>query len=100
MSNYEEFIRKEEVKFHPIMSPYIFMSSNSKTNKKKKNKNKTVTTKYNLVDVHTPVLTVTLSECCASVVGGSVIVEDEVISLPLVTVYDPVIVQQSRKLLA
>ena len=25
---------KEEVKFHPIMSPYIFMSSNSKTNKK------------------------------------------------------------------
>ena len=75
------------------------MSSNSKTNKKK-NKNKTVTTKYNLVDVHTPVLTVTLSECCASVVGGSVIVEDEVISLPLVTVYDPVIVQQSRKLLA
>lgn len=75
------------------------MSANSKTNKNK-NKNKTVTTKYNLVDVHTPVLTVTLSECCASVVGGSVIVEDEVTSLPLVTVYDPVIVQQSRKLLA
>lgn len=56
---------------------------------------KVVAAKYNLVHMHTPVLAVTFSECSASMVSSSIVIEDEVASLPLVMIYDTAVIEQS-----